>query len=123
MTHNYEISQLSIKFQSNIFEDTTVIKELKSSMLRYVDEPEYDTAKSFSGLNEYPFFCHYIPYSNEILDKKTTYKEIIETFFILSNFKNYLTLCLNKEGISGSIDEYKSKQHFQKIKTKMIPIF
>jgi len=121
MTHNYEISQLSIKFQSNIFADTTVIKELKSSMLRYTDEPGYDTAKTFSGLNEYPFFCYYIPYSDEILNKMSSYKEIVETFFILSKFKNYLTLCFHKEGITESLDTYKNYNHFAEKNDKNNP--
>ena len=112
---NYEISQLSIKFQSNYYQDNNKIEELKSSFVLYTEPPNYDVGKSFSGLNQYPYFCYYVPYSDRILEFLPTYKEVVETFFILSKFKTFITQCYNRnqKNIGMPLSEYKTKyNHF-----------
>lgn len=112
---NYEISQLSIKFQSNYYQDNNKIEELKSSFVLYTEPPNYDVGKSFSGLNQYPYFCYYVPYSDRILEFLPTYKEVVETFFILSKFKTFITQCYNRnqKNIGMPLSDYKTRyNHF-----------
>jgi hypothetical protein len=111
MTTSYKISEISIKYLSNANGDK--IEELKSSQFLSPNNDGTDASALKEKLNDYPYFCHYVPYSDRRLEILKTHDDIVKTFFDKTIFIQFINNCAIDNKIATTHDDYlKEYTHF-----------
>jgi len=111
MTTSYKISEISIKYLSNANGDK--IEELKSSQFLSPNNDGTDASALKEKLNDYPYFCHYVPYSDRRLEILKTHDDVVKTFFDKTTFIQFINNCAIDNKIATTHENYlKEYTHF-----------
>lgn len=111
MTTSYKISEISIKYLSNANGDK--IEELKSSQFLSPNNDGTDASALKEKLNDYPYFCHYVPYSDRRLEILKTHDDVVKTFFDKTTFIQFINNCAIDNKIATTHEDYlKEYTHF-----------
>ena len=111
MTTSYKISEISIKYLSNANGDK--IEELKLSQFLSPNNDGTDASALKEKLNDYPYFCHYVPYSDRRLEILKTHDDVVKTFFDKTTFIQFINNCAIDNKIATTHENYlKEYTHF-----------